>query len=66
MNERIFVCKRTRMAQYLTKQGFEIKSIEPDEDNPTFSVYLFDASPELYNAVLDYTSGKGAGVANVR
>lgn len=61
MNESIFVCKRTRMAQYLTKQGFEIKSIEPDESNPTFNVYLFEASPELYKAVLDYTTGRRIG-----
>ena len=49
------------MAQYLTKQGFEIKSIEPDESNPTFNVYLFEASPELYKAVLDYTTGRRIG-----
>lgn len=58
MKEKIFVCRRTRMAQFLTERGFEIKSIEPDESNPVFNVYLFDATPNLYRAVIDYTSGK--------
>ena len=63
MNENIFVCKRTRMAQFLSERGFELKGIEPDEHNPKYDVYLFEASPELYNAVLDYTTGKkNAGV----
>ena len=52
-----YVCKRTRMAAYLMEHGFQPYRIAPDRDNPVFSVYLFTESPELYRAVMDYTTG---------
>ncbi len=59
MKERnTYVCKRTRMASYLMTCGFQPYRIVPDRDNPVYSVYLFSASTALYNAVMDYTSGK--------
>ena len=59
MNDRkTYVCKRTRMAAYLIGKGFQPYRISPDKDNPVFSVYLFTASPELYAAVMEYTTGK--------
>lgn len=59
MNDRkTYVCKRTRMAAYLMRKGFQPYRISPDKDNPVFSVYLFTASPELYAAVMEYTTGK--------
>ncbi len=56
--QKYFTCKRTRIAAYLIKRGFKIDSIEPENDSSSFNVYRFKASPELYAAVLDYTSGK--------
>lgn len=55
---RTYVCKRTRLAVYLRDRGFVPYKIVPDRDNPNYMVYLFTASPELYDAVMDYTSGK--------
>ncbi len=55
-----FTCKRTRMAAYLVERGFKIDSIKPESDDSDFNVYQFLASPELYEAVLDYTSGKAS------
>lgn len=56
--KKIFACKRTRIAAYLIKQGFELDSIEPEGVDSKFNVYKFKASPELYAAVLAYTSGE--------
>ncbi len=57
-DRKTYVCKRTRMAVYLLERGFQPYRIAPDKDNPVYSVYLFTATPELYKAVFDYTSGK--------
>ena len=57
-DRRTYVCKRTRMAAFLMERGFQPYKIAPDRDNPVFSVYLFTATPELYEAVMDYTAGK--------
>ena len=57
--QKLFLCKRTRLATYLVEQGFELESIEPESVSSTFNIYRFVASPELYAAVLDYNSGKG-------
>ena len=63
MTERkTYVCKRTRMAAYLMDCGFQPYRIAPDRDNPVYSVYLFTASPELYSAVMDYTTGNRINV----
>ena len=68
MNDRkTYVCKRTRMAAYLMEKGYQPYMISPDRDNPVYSVYLFTASPELYKAVIDYTTRnnlKKVGIQN--
>lgn len=57
VNERkTYVCKRTRMASFLVNKGFQPYRIVPDKDNPLFFVYLFSATPELYSAVMEYTT----------
>ena len=44
------------MASFLIGCGFKPYRIAPDKDNPVYSVYLFTASPELYDAVMAYTT----------
>lgn len=44
------------MCAYLMGLGFTPYKIAPDRDNPVFDVYLFTATPELYDAVLSYTT----------
>ena len=58
LERKTYFCKRTRMASHLMELGFSPYLITPDRDNPVFNVYLFSATPELYEAVIDYTSGK--------
>ena len=55
-DRKTYVCKRTRMAAYLMEKGYQPYRISPDRDNPVYSVYLFTASPELYEAVIDHTT----------
>ena len=57
-DRKTYVCKRTRMAAFLMEKGFLPYRISPDRDNPVYSVYLFTASPALYSAVMEYTTGK--------
>lgn len=56
--QRTYVCKRSRLCKFLTGQGFFPYSIEPDRSNPNYDVFLFDATPELYKAVVRYFDKK--------
>lgn len=49
-----YVCKRARMCSFLRERGFEPYKVTPDRDNPMYDVFLFTASPELYQAVMEY------------
>lgn len=51
---RTYVCKRARMASYLMERGFTPYKVTPDRDNPMYDVFLFTATPELYQAVTEY------------
>lgn len=51
---RTYVCKRARMCSFLRERGFEPYKVTPDRDNPMYDVFLFTASPELYQAVMEY------------
>ena len=46
------------MATYLMERGFKPYRIAPDRDNPMYDVFLFTATPELYEAVTDYIDGR--------
>lgn len=39
--------KNRRIAWLLRKEGFHIKSVEPNRNKPEFDVYIFEATPEL-------------------
>lgn len=51
-----YVCRRARLCSYLRGQGFSPYRVVPDKDNPVFDVFLFDATPELYTAVMEYVA----------
>lgn len=55
---RTYVCKRARMCNFLRSKGFQPYKIAPDRDNPMYEVFLFTASPELYDAVMEYIDGR--------
>lgn len=55
-NKKTFVCNRARMFSFLRERGFKPYKIAPDRKNPRYSVFLFDMTPELGDAVLDYIS----------
>lgn len=49
-----FICKRLRLFTYLTEKGFTPTEVLPDSQNPKFNVFLFDETPELTAAVVQY------------
>lgn len=61
--QKTYVCKRARMCSFLIEKGFSPYRVAPDRDNPMYDVFLFTASPELYQAVMEYINShakKGA------
>ncbi len=52
--QKTYVCKRARMYSFLMERGFKPYRVSPDRDNPMYDVFLFTASPELYQAVMEY------------
>ena len=44
------------MCAFLMERGFKPYRIAPDRNNPLFDVYLFTATPELYDAVMEYVA----------
>ena len=49
-----FLCNRLRMCTYLMDRGFHPAQVLPDADNPRYSVFLFDETPELAAAIQRY------------
>lgn len=62
-NQKTYVCKRARMCTYLSQRGFKPYKVCPDRDNPMYDVFLFTATPELYQAVMEYISKRAEGRA---
>jgi hypothetical protein len=54
--KRTYVCRRLKLCNYLRERGFIPYAIEPDRNNGMYDVFLFDASPELNAAVIDYAN----------
>lgn len=52
--QKTYVCKRARMCSFLMERWFKPYRVSPDRDNPMYDVFLFTASPELYQAVMEY------------
>lgn len=52
--QKTYVCKRARMCSFLIEKGFSPYRVTPDRDNPMYDVFLFTATPELYQAVMEY------------
>lgn len=65
MTGRTYVCKRARLCSFLQERGFQPYKIAPDRSNPRYDVFLFTATPALYEAVLAFVqnnnklNGKG-------
>lgn len=59
MATKTYVCKRARLCSYLMDHGFQPYKVAPDRDKPDFDVFLFAASPELYQTVAKYFSNIG-------
>lgn len=49
-----FLCNRLRLCTYLMDRGFHPAQVLPDANNPRFSVFLFDETPELAATVEQY------------
>ena len=51
-----FTCKRLRLCGYLIDRGFMPIKTVPDKHNPVYSVWLFEETPALTAAVIQYFS----------
>lgn len=51
-----FVCERLRLCHYLTKRGFRPYDTVPDKKKPGYLNWLFEATPELTEAINDWFS----------
>lgn len=51
-----YVCKRLRLCRYLMGHGFTPYRVAPDHDNPRYTVWLFEYTPALAAAIVDYFS----------
>lgn len=53
-----YVCRRIKLYDYLTKQGFRPLFIRADRDNPDRNVWIYEDSIELKYAIEDYYNCK--------
>ncbi len=49
-----YVCKRIRLCKFLVERGFKPFKIVPDRKNDKYNVFLFEATPKLNDAVIEY------------
>lgn len=55
MTKKIFTRK---LAVYLRERGFKIVDTEVNFRHPQFDVYVFEDTPELTEAILEYNANK--------
>ena len=53
-DRKTFLCKRSRMLEFLRKKGFIPVKTLPDFVNPKYYNWLFENSPELEEAITEY------------
>lgn len=53
-----FVVFSRRLAKTLTKVGFKLLRSKPRKDNPLYSVYFFEDTPELRAAIQELLKRK--------
>lgn len=51
-----FTCTRLRLCGYLMDRGFMPIQTFPDRHNPLYTVWVFEETPELSAAVVQYLS----------
>lgn len=57
MNNKWWVAKTLRMANFLKHKGFEIVDTVPDYKNPKYNVFIFDRQqPGFDNALKEYSN----------
>lgn len=49
-----YVIRGLGMANYLVRQGFDIKKVEDNRSNSYFKVFIFEDSEELRTAISQY------------
>lgn len=52
----MYVCRKIRLCSYLLSKGFQYELEREDRYDPSRKVWIFKASPELYNAIEEYYS----------
>lgn len=58
MNEEIFYCKGSEIAQYLIKKGATLLHIQNNTDNDSFNIYVFEKNYLLFDALKQWEKDK--------
>jgi hypothetical protein len=56
MKQQMYVCRKIRLYDYLTKQGFRPVFIRADKNDPNRNVWIYENSIELKYAIETYYS----------
>lgn len=51
MKLNLYIIKSIRMTNFLIRQGFDLRQVIDDENNPHYKVFLFEDTQELRNAM---------------
>ena len=51
---KFYVCKRMRLLTLLQENGFKYLKQQKDRNNPRYSVWIFEDTPELRSTVESY------------
>ena len=54
----MYVVKSMTLAGYLLINGFCIRAVEPDRNNPNYNVFKFDDCPKLREQITIFTKLK--------
>ena len=58
MNEEIFYCKGSKIAQYQIKKGATLLHIQNNTDNDGFNIYVFEKNYLLFDALKQWEKDK--------
>lgn len=58
MKKREYIAKTMRMASFLMSKGCLMIGQRPDINNPDYDVFVFEQTPQLWNAVTEYSNRK--------
>ena len=63
-DEEVYFCSRLRILSWLNSKGFEPFGTMPDRGNPSRTVWVFEKTPALYDALEAFYAERRAVAQN--